>query len=437
MPSSSDLASEPQLRVGIMSGPSISFTLEGRFVSKEITEVKTNVRLQADLDGLGLTIDGQHFRSITFTPQGKGDSFVLHDVMIGIGFHWQRLEDQRFAGALTILANDGKLWAINSIGIETYLFCVIASEMSATSSLELLQAHAVVSRSWLVAQLENKGKAPMTRTATDSALQVWYDRDDHHLFDVCADDHCQRYQGLTRAQNPTVRQAISATRGLLLTYNGRTCDARFSKCCGGVSEFFSSCWGTEPHPYLAPIADRADRSSFPDLTNETEARKWILATPDAFCNTADAQILTQVLNSYDQETPDFFRWQVSYSQAELSDLIRQKSGIDFGLIIGLDAIERGPSGRIITLRITGTRRTLDVGKELEIRRWLSPSHLYSSAFTVDVDPATHAFTLHGAGWGHGVGLCQIGAAVMAAQGFAYRAILDHYFTSADLTRRWQ
>ncbi len=430
------MSQEPQIRIGIMSGKSLEFSLHGKFTSTESIATNEGARQTATVDGLGLSIGGKHLRSVTFTPQDASSTFTLHDVMIGIGFHWQRLEDQRFAGALTLLADGGKLWAINTVGIETYLFCVIASEMSATSSLELLKAHAVVSRSWLVAQLENKGKAPMTRTATDQSLCIWYDRDDHHLFDVCADDHCQRYQGLTRANNDTVRRAIEATRGLLITHDGRTCDARFSKCCGGVSEEFGSCWGNEPHPYLVPIVDNDRGQALPDLTREDEAREWILGSPEAFCNTADAEILTQVLNSYDQETPDFYRWTVTYSQSELSELVHKKSGIDFGLITALEPVRRGPSGRIVTLRIVGEKRTLCIGKELEIRRWLSASHLYSSAFVVEKDERTNAFTLRGAGWGHGVGLCQIGAAVMAAHGFTYDKILHHYFTEVSLTRRW-
>ena len=332
------------------------------------------------------------------------------------------------------------------IGVEDYLISVISSEMSATASLELLKAHAVISRSWLLAQMEkNKMLADgqdtyTTCTQTDEELIKWYDREDHLHFDVCADDHCQRYQGITRASTETVREAVAATRGELLMYDGKICDARFSKCCGGVFEEFRSCWEEVEHPYLAKQRDSKTATELPDLTIEAEADRWIRTSPEAFCNTADAKILSQVLNHYDQETTQFYRWTVTYGQDELAALIRERSGIDFGRIIDLIPVERGTSGRLIKLKIVGSKRTLTIGKELEIRRTLSTSHLYSSAFVIDKadisDGIPGRFTLTGAGWGHGVGLCQIGAAVMGERQYPYDEILLHYYIDASIEKAY-
>lgn len=368
--------------------------------------------------------------------------FEVKDVVIGVGFHWERKEDQCFSGDLEIMELNGQMQVINTLPVEDYLKSVISSEMSATASLELLKAHAVISRSWLLAQIEGKKKSKLPQPHPDMADEYikWYDHDDHEFFDVCADDHCQRYQGITRQTTATVDEAVDATRGLVLTdENSSLCDARFSKCCGGVFEEFESCWEPVHYNYLIARRDSAAPLDFPDLRLEAEAGKWIMSRPDAFCNTSDPAILSQVLNNYDQETKDFYRWTVHYSREELSQLIKTRTGIDFGEIINLEPIERGTSGRIIKLRVTGTAKTLIIGKELEIRRSLSTSHLYSSAFTVerhDIDPATglpSSFTLHGAGWGHGVGLCQIGAAVMGAEGYSYTQILNHYYPGANLT----
>jgi len=367
--------------------------------------------------------------------------FEVKDVVIGVGFHWERKEDQCFSGDLELMGIDSKIQVINTIPVEDYLKSVISSEMSATASLELLKAHAVISRSWLLAQIYNK-KTHRTQEAheADGEYIKWYDHDDHEFFDVCADDHCQRYQGITRQTTLTVDEAVNATRGIVLTDDdGSLCDARFSKCCGGVFEEFESCWEPVHFNYLIARRDSVSPSDFPNLRIESEAEKWILGHPDAFCNTADPEILSQVLNNYDQETTNFYRWEMHYSQKELSELIKHRSGIDFGSIISLEPMERGTSGRIVKLRITGTAKTLVIGKELEIRRTLSKSHLYSSAFTVEshnADPGTGipaSFTLHGAGWGHGVGLCQIGAAVMGAKGYSYKQILNHYYPGANLT----
>ena len=347
-------------------------------------------------------------------------SFIVKDVPIGIDFHWERKEDQEFKGDFEIIEESGKKRLINIVSIEDYLSSVISSEMSANGFLELLKAHTVISRSWLLAQKE---KATQLRQSKENYSSIteskdeyirWYDREDHEFFDVCADDHCQRYQGITRASSRIVKEAVEATSGEVLLYNGKICDTRFSKCCGGITEKFENCWEPVIHPYLESIED-------------------------PFCNTNDKKILQRVLNNYDQETEDFYRWKVSFSQEEISELIRQKSTWDFGSIIDLIPVERGVSGRIIKLKIVGSKLSKIVGKELFIRKLLSKSHLYSSAFEVEKEYKTGkdipaSFTLKGSGWGHGVGLCQIGAAVMAKEGYSYQEILAHYFPNSTLKR---
>ena len=315
--------------------------------------------------------------------------------------------------------------------------------MSATSSLEFLKAHAVISRSWLVAQIKKKANIAIKHDETvansDEELIKWYDREDHKNFDVCADDHCQRYQGINRESTDAVRQAIDATRGEVLMYDGELCDTRFSKCCGGVYELFENCWEPVHHDYLEARRDGVDENNFPDLTKEENAAHWIMSYPKAYCNTNDKNILTQVLNNYDQETSDFYRWKIEYTQEQISQLIKERSGIDFGQIIDLQPIARGTSGRLYKMKIVGSKRSLIIGKELEIRRTLSKSHLYSSAFIVERHNISdngipQKFVLRGAGWGHGVGLCQIGAAVMGEKGYSYRQILFHYFKNATITK---
>lgn len=361
-------------------------------------------------------------------------------MIIGVDFHWERKEDQIFKGSLCILSEGDNIRAINIISIEDYLLSVISSEMSATSSPEFLKAHAVISRSWLLAQvLKSKGlnidnQEYITNFKTDVELVRWYDREDHRNFDVCADDHCQRYQGITRATTPLIETAVLETFGRVLTYNGLICDARFSKCCGGISELFENVWEPVNHPYLQKVVDNGFQQAnlSDELTHEEAAKDWILSRPDAFCNTSNKNILKQVLNDYDQETNDFFRWEVIYSQEKLSNLVRTRTGIDFGSIVDLIPIQRGVSGRVIRLKIVGTLYTMIIGKELEIRKTLSESHLYSSAFVIKKQLAEGSlnFILSGAGWGHGVGLCQIGAAVMGANGYSYSEILSHYFKGA-------
>ena len=384
------------------------------------------------------------YRELTFTPLDEDSSFSLYDVTIGINFHWERQETQSFIGTLKLVVYEGKITAINILPAEDYLTSVISSEMNATSSLEFLKAHAVVSRSWLLAQIE-KRKAMSKKQGdffsfvkTDTEYIRWYDREDHTIFDVCADDHCQRYQGITKATNQSVAEAVKATRGQVMMYKNSICDARFSKCCGGITEEFDTCWENKKYPYLTAVRDDKNDAAMPDLTIEEEADKWIRSTPDGFCNTHDKHILSQILNNYDQETTNFYRWKVRYTQEEIAELIRTNTKCDYGQIIDLIPVERGKSGRISKLKIVGTLKTLIIGKELEIRRTLSDTHLFSSAFVVDKGPqqddAPAWFELTGAGWGHGVGLCQIGAAVMGEKGYNYNDILLHYYKDADIRK---
>lgn len=414
----------PLVSVGIVGAESITFTLNG--YGEDGSSRTATIH-----NGL-IQYDGKAHTRLCFKPQSPDDSFSLMDVVIGVNFHWQRLETQTFRGSLRLLADGGKIWAINDLPVEDYLESVISSEMSAQSSLPLLMAHAVISRSWLMSQIDGN-TAPNTQASHGDAFIRWYDHTDHTLFDVCADDHCQRYQGITKETSPNVAEAIRRTRGELLTYGDEICDARFSKCCGGAMEEFQYCWDDTPKPYLKGIGDTPEET-IPDLTVEENARQWILSSPKSFCNTTDKRILSQVLNDYDQETTDFYRWRVSYTQEELSKLVEKKLGAGLGTITDMRPLKRGTSGRIRELRITGTKKTIVVGKELEIRRALSESHLYSSAFVVEKQGDT--FTLIGAGWGHGVGLCQIGAAVMGDKGYAYDEILRHYYPGAEIEKAW-
>ena len=428
------MRTEPDIQVGILSAPSIEFTLstpyrlQGQMLEGPQKAVYANGHI---------LLNGQSYNDLFFEPAIPARaSFILHRVTIGIGFHWQRDEVQHFQGALHIIIEEGRLTAVNIIPAEAYLASVISSEMKATAPMGLLKAHAVISRSWLLANLGHRAEP---QQKPDGGL-VWYERTAHTHFDVCADDHCQRYQGITRATTEQVRQAVAETCGEVLTYEGQICDARFSKCCGGAFEEFPYCWADIHYPYLHRGRDwRIGKQtvSLPDLTREAEAERWIRSAPPAFCHTAEPGLLARVLNNYDQETSDFYRWRVEYGQDELAALIRERSRTDFGRIVDLIPVARGTSGRLWQLKIVGTRLTRIIGKELEIRRTLSPTHLYSSAFVVDKtdylpDGLPGRFILTGAGWGHGVGLCQIGAAVMATQGYNYREILHHYYAGADI-----
>ena len=434
--------SVPCVKVGIFNEPEVKFVLYGKY---RVGDTIAEGECLASVSGGKVLWDGKEYDNVLFTPSDEeNDCFELKDVTIGVNFHWERKENQKFRGALSLIVENDRVTAINVLSVEEYLLSVISSEMSATASLELLKAHAVISRSWLLAQIEKNKNIIKENThycachQDENELVKWYDREDHVNFDVCADDHCQRYQGITRASTQTVREAIKATWGQVLTYDGKLCDARFSKCCGGVYEEFENCWEPVHYPYLVACRDSEHPLDFPDLTVEENAKEWILSSPQAFCNTTDAEILSQVLNNYDQETADFYRWKVEYSQEELSALIKNRSGIDYGEILDLVPVERGKSGRLVRMKIVGTKKQLTIGKELEIRRTLSPSHLYSSAFIVDKQDVNAAgvpqkFVLTGAGWGHGVGLCQIGAAVMGAKGYNYKEILLHYFIDANIS----
>ncbi|MGI6219171.1 MAG: SpoIID/LytB domain-containing protein [Bacteroidaceae bacterium] len=435
---------EPRVEVGILSAPVLRAFFQGDYQLSAETDTATERtpcpagEQEWQLSDGRLIYKGREYHSLLFRPlHPESDCFALKDVTIGIHFHWERQETQYFRGSLKIIPDGDRLTAINILPVEEYLLSVIASEMNADSSLHLLKAHAVISRSWLLAQMEHrtrprKPSAPCPESTDPDTRILWFDHEEHTRFDVCADDHCQRYQGIARACTPQVRQAIGETRGEILCYDGQICDARFSKCCGGVTEQFSTCWDNHEEPYLKATRDSLTDSRLPDLTTEEGAEKWIRSTPEACCNLHDAAVISQILNGYDRETPDFFRWKVRYTQEELSALVARKTGTSLGLVQQLVPLRRGPSGRISLLRIDGSLRSLTIGKELFIRQALSKSHLYSSAFVVSREGSD--FILHGAGWGHGVGLCQIGAAAMGARGVDYRKILTHYYPGAEIRK---
>jgi stage II sporulation protein D len=442
---------KPVISVGIMSAAEIRFELNGIFSDREKKQYQGGIFVARIADhAILLETNGKESlcgSDLFFQPENwETATCKLSDVTIGINFHWQKKEDQVFRGGLKLMAQPDGITAINVLPVEDYLISVISSEMSATSSLEMLKAHAVISRSWLIAQTEkgslikSKDKKYQSSFQNEDERVKWYDREDHVEFDVCADDHCQRYQGITRASTTLVEQAVEQTAGEVLVYDHRLCDTRFSKCCGGFTELFENTWEPVNHPYLQRIYDNSEENPeiHTDLTGEEAARAWILAKPAAFCNTNDKQVLMQVLNDYDQTTQDFYRWKVSYTDVELGELIRKRIGIDFGIIRDLLPVQRGVSGRLIKLKIVGSAETMTIGKELEIRKALSPTHLYSSAFVVEKlkEGEGYRFVLHGAGWGHGVGLCQIGAAVMGSKGYTYQEILLHYFRGAILEKRY-
>ena len=438
---------EPEVKVGIVSGQKIHFSLNKPYLAKGETVIGEQ---EVEFSEGGVLWNGNQYSSLTFHPQSADASFSLSDVTIGVNFHWERKETQTFLGTLRFVVESDKICAINELPVEKYLESVISSEMSATSSLELLKAHAVISRSWLLAQMKKRrdvaesGNNFFSFTKKEDMLIRWYDREDHTIFDVCADDHCQRYQGITKETSPHVAEAIRQTKGQVLLDGDEICDARFSKCCGGVTEEFQYCWEDTPKNYLTAVRDIAlgIESTLPNLTNEEEAEKWIRFNPPAFCNTQDKRILSQVLNDYDQETVDFYRWKVTLTQEKLQQLIADRLKMDLGSILDMKSVERGTSGRISKLQIVGTEKTFTIGKELEIRRTLSDSHLLSSAFIVDkydIDEqgVPQRFELIGAGWGHGVGLCQIGAAVMGEEGYLYDAILLHYYQGAEIKKLYK
>lgn len=439
---------EPNIEVGIVLKKEISFTLTGKYslensslfyVGEWKARIENNQLVIEQGDKLNIFKD----ELILLPSDISKNHFEIKNVIIGIDFHWEQEENQIFQGALKLIIIEGNIQLINIVPIESYLTSVISSEMNANSSINLLKAHAIISRSWLLAQIakeevkyeENSGDAK------SGEYIKWFDRDDHTYFHVCADDHCQRYQGISRSLNPNVIKAVEATRGMVLSYENQICDARYSKSCGGNTELYENCWDEKSHPYLKSFPDKdSDIETYGDLKMEENAKNFILNSPEAFCNTTDPKILSQVLNDYDLDTKDFYRWKVTYSQDEISNLVKKKSGMNFGLIKSLESMVRGESGRIVKLKISGTEKELIIGKELLIRRWLSETHLYSSAFIIEpgqiINGIPESFTLYGSGWGHGVGFCQIGAAVMAEKNYDFTEILMHYYKDAQIEKHY-
>jgi len=439
----------PEISIGILSNKEIMFDLYGEFFENATNKTLSgNFLATLNNNKIILTQNSREILSseeIVLTPKDiEEESFVLYDVVIGKQFHWERKEKQRFRGTLKIIIDENNLIAINIIPLDDYLVSVISSEMSSNCSIELLKAHAIVSRSWVLAQLEKtKNFSSINEVITENEIIRWYHRNDHTKFDFCADDHCQRYQGITKILNEKAYEAVDMTRGLVLTYDNKICDTRYSKCCGGITESYENVWEPVKYHYLVPVLDykfEVEGLDY-DLTKEENFEQWLKSSPHSFCNTTNKKILSQILNPFDiQENisseQNYYRWKVEYLQDEISDIIKSKSGIDFGNIIDLIAVERGYSGRIIRLKIIGTKKTLTIGKELEIRKTLSKTHLYSSAFIVKkeniIDNIPQKFILHGSGWGHGVGLCQIGAAVMGEMGYLFDEILLHYYKGAKI-----
>lgn len=439
------ISEEPKIRVGVLDRcRQLRGVFNGTFSVNGAH--KLNGEFSATAEQGAIVLSSGDLRSVCrekeFVCQGEaGTTFTLKGVAIGIQFHWEREEDQEFPGTLRLIArDDGTLTAINEVPLEAYLMSVISSEMSGEAPIEFLKAHAIASRSWLVSMLARSGggreRNSQKAIQREGELVRWYDREDHDIFDVCADDHCQRYQGITRVNSCRAVEAVEATRGMFIVYGEEICDARFFKACGGRTEDFESAWEDKPVTYLGSVSDSDDEH--PRILTEREAEDWILSNPNAYCNTTDKAFLRQILPSFDQDTRNFFRWVLDYEREALEEIIRSKSGIDFGTLLNLVPLQRGPSGRIIKLRIEGSKKTLVIGKELEIRRWLSQTHLYSSAFVVmaerDEEGIPKHFLLYGAGWGHGVGMCQIGAAVMAAKGFNAEQILRHYYQQSELKK---
>ncbi len=433
---------EPVITVGIADMQAgVAGRLNGNFLIEGTGLLSGPFRASADSEGILLFDEGD--RVVARAPSVRlaareGSTFRISDVTIGIRFHWERKEDQVFEGNLILTARGtDNIAIINEIPLENYLVSVISSEMSGTAPPEFLKVHSIISRSWLLAALERKNTAhkPAERPGTEELIR-WYNREDHDIFDVCADDHCQRYQGITKIISDAAANAVNETRGYVIAYGGSVCDARYFKACGGITENYETAWEETPIPYLVSISD--SRDALPPVVSEEKAAEWVKSLPDVYCNTQDEELLAEILPGFDRETTHFFRWKVEYTRSQLEEIIRQKSGIDFGTLQDLAPLERGPSGRIKRLKVTGSKQSIVIGKELEIRRWLSPTHLYSSAFVVSKDFAPDGrpdrFVFNGAGWGHGVGLCQIGAAVMAKKGFTAKEILAHYFTGAGIKK---
>ncbi len=435
---------EPDIKVALLQNTEETrIKLEGHFFLSQHGTISGELSARCENGRVVLANpDGEVIRrkEITLFPSDPTKTyFTVKNIQIGIDFHWQRVQEQSFRGGLLLLAhNENHFHLINLVGLEEYLASVISSEMSADAPLEFLKAQAITARSWLVAMLEKKKGQRIRQIKNEEEIRVWQDVNDHQDFDVCADDHCQRYQGITRIISEQVACAILQTHGIFLTSNDGICDARYYKCCGGLTDEFATAWEDDSLPYLSCVSDHTQK--YARIASEDDAATWLLSTPDAYCNTTDQKTLRQILPSFDLETMNFYRWRVEYSRSELEDILKKKSGIDFGELLHLEPLLRGPSGRIHRLKITGSKRTVMVGKELEIRRWLAPTHLLSSAFVVTVkrdhNGRAICFLLEGGGWGHGVGLCQIGAAMMAVRGQTATDILAHYFPGAELTKRY-
>ncbi len=437
------LDKEPIVRIGITKGRKVELCLKGNYLfDTEIFTGCQEVFIEKNENTYKISWNGQLFDKITFKPTDFSTClFEIKEVTIGIDFHWEQKENQIFTGELELLVLEDEILVVNKIGVEKYLESVISSEMRANASLSLLKAHTLISRSWILNKLQKeKKKQDECSFLSDNEIIRWWENDEHLLFDVCADDHCQRYQGVGKIVNENAKKAVKETLGEVLVYNNEICDARFSKCCGGFLEEFQYCWEDKRQPYLQGKIDNLDGvETVIDLQKEENAEKWLLSSPKCFCNTSDKQILSKILNEYDQST-SFFRWKVVYEQKELSELIKSKTEIDFGEVIDLIPLERGVSGRISKLEIVGTKKKMTFGKELFIRKILSKTHLYSSAFIVRKSEIKNKIpqkiTLLGAGWGHGVGLCQIGSAVMGEQGYDYKTILEHYYPNSTIQRKY-
>ena len=433
---------EPEIKVALLQNYQEALVaLNGRFLLPDGRTLEGKLAVYADRgqtvlkDSAGKKICRQ--KEILLRPEGDA-FFTVSNVKIGIDFHWQRTQEQSFRGDLLLsAASDSSFNLINKILLEDYLESVISSEMSAAAPLEFLKAQAITARSWLVNMLHKKKSArSSTKIKTENEIVAWQDVNDHKEFDVCADDHCQRYQGITGIISENVHEAISQTRGIFLVYNGEICDARYYKCCGGQTEVFSTAWEDKNYDYLSNVSDDIDPHS--PVQSEDDAKRWLTGRPDTYCNTQDKELLKNILPAFDQETPDFYRWQIVYPRKELEGIVKKKSGIDFGVLKNIEPLQRGPSGRISRLKIEGSKKTIIIGKELEIRRWLSPSHLLSSAFVIGMERGATGeisrFIFTGGGWGHGVGLCQIGAAVMASKEFSAEEILEHYFKGSKIEK---
>lgn len=363
-----------------------------------------------------IELDGQKLGStvrIVLDTNNTSSHITVSNIMIGIQFHWQKHEDLDYRGIIEVgFNNQGKLVVINEIDLENYLVSVNSSEMTSDCPIGLLESQTVVARNTVLATM---GK--------------------HHYntnFHLCSDDHCQCYHGKKREQQVS-RQAVENTWGRILLHGDEICDARYSKICGGIMEDYRYVWENRDIPYMVSGIDSDEEINYPANTEET-AKELIDTSLPAYCNTDLHKLPENLANLY--STQNLFRWEVTYPREELESLISEKTGKDIGELQDIIPLERGDSGRLIYINLVGSDKTLKIGKELEIRRVLSKSHLYSSCFYVRKEMGTDGkvsrFILKGAGWGHGVGLCQVGATVMASKKIPYQKILEHYYKNTNL-----